>query len=76
MDFPDPEEEFEMMYADELEVMREMEGKLAALYFINTSASISTSYVFFFFFFFLLLLTVHLSIFLVSVINQLDARNF
>jgi hypothetical protein len=26
MDFPDPEEEFEMMYADELEVMKEMEG--------------------------------------------------
>lgn len=28
MDFPDPEEEFEMMYADELEVMREMEGRV------------------------------------------------
>jgi hypothetical protein len=27
MDFPDPEEEFEMMYADELEVMRETEGR-------------------------------------------------
>jgi hypothetical protein len=27
MDFPDPEEEFDMMYADELEVMRELEGK-------------------------------------------------
>jgi hypothetical protein len=27
MDFPDPDEEFEMMYADELEVMRELEGK-------------------------------------------------
>jgi hypothetical protein len=26
MDFPDPEEEFEMMYADELEAMKEMEG--------------------------------------------------
>lgn len=35
MDFPDPEEEFEMMYEDELEVMREMEGKVATLYFIN-----------------------------------------
>ena len=35
MDFPDQEEEFEMMYADELEVMREVEGKLATLYFIN-----------------------------------------
>lgn len=35
MDFPDQEEEYEMMYADELEVMREMEGKVATLYFIN-----------------------------------------
>ena len=35
MDFPDQEEEFEMMYADELEVMREVEGKVATLYFIN-----------------------------------------
>jgi hypothetical protein len=31
MDFPDQEEEFEMMYADELEVMREMEGRVATL---------------------------------------------
>jgi hypothetical protein len=30
MDFPDPEEEFEMMYADELEVMQEMEGRLVS----------------------------------------------
>jgi hypothetical protein len=28
MDFPDQEEEFEMMYAEELEVMREMEGRV------------------------------------------------
>lgn len=27
MDFPDPEEEFDMMYAEELELMRELEGK-------------------------------------------------
>jgi hypothetical protein len=32
MDFPDQEEEFELMYADELEVMREMEGKVATLF--------------------------------------------
>lgn len=35
MDFPDQDEEFELMYAEELEVMREMEGKVATLYFIN-----------------------------------------
>ena len=28
MDFPDPDEEYELMHADELEVMREMEGEL------------------------------------------------
>jgi hypothetical protein len=35
MDFPDQDEEYELMYADELEVMREMEGKVATLYFVN-----------------------------------------
>jgi hypothetical protein len=35
MDFPSQEEEFEMMYADELEVMRKMEGRVATLLFIN-----------------------------------------
>jgi hypothetical protein len=35
MDFPDPEEEYEMMYADEMEVMREMEGKVLTLNFVN-----------------------------------------
>jgi hypothetical protein len=35
MDFPDPEEEYEMMYADELEAMREMEGNVLTLYFVN-----------------------------------------
>jgi hypothetical protein len=35
MDFPDQDEEFELMYADELEVMKEMEGKMTTLYFVN-----------------------------------------
>jgi hypothetical protein len=35
MDFPDPEEEFDLLYADELEVMRELEGRVSILQFVD-----------------------------------------